>query len=166
MLPTDMHRFNLAAAPLIYTVALLFLVNFATAQEPPPKPSEDVVSTATQDALTKTIAGRLREQLTAFKKGDAATYNTYLTEDYRSITAIGTLHFYRPTSQEFASFPIDQFIVSQLQAVPIGQEGALVTYILQLIPLNTSALKLAVGEVWVKQNGVWKCQYSQATVTF
>jgi hypothetical protein len=137
------------------------------AQQPTPQDSEDVVSTATQDdPLTKVIAERLRSRLIAFKKVDAAAYGTFLTDNFRSVDPVGLLHAYKPTSQEFASFPITQFIASQVLAVPIGQDGALVTYTLQLIQANAGPVKLTIGEVWVKQAGSWKSEYSQSTVTF
>jgi|GEM_PF-4793990 hypothetical protein len=146
-------------------LASLILVSASNAQQPAQQTSGDVVSTATQDPLTKIIAERLRSRMNAFKKSDAVTYSTFLTEDFRSIDIFGLLHGYKPTPQEFASFPVSQYIASQVLAVPIGQEGALVTYTLTLTQLNQGPIKLTVGEVWVKQGGLWKCQYSQTTAT-
>ena len=101
-----------------------------------------------------------------FCAADAAAYGTFLTDNFRSVDPVGLLHAYKPTSQEFASFPITQFIASQVLAVPIGQDGALVTYTLQLIQANAGPVKLTIGEVWVKQAGSRKSEYSQSTVTF
>jgi hypothetical protein len=134
-------------------------------QDAPPKPVEDIVSVTTQDALTKILADRVRSAWAAWKKGDAAAFAALTTEDYRSVLATGTLHFYRPTSQELAAFPITQFTISQLQALPIGQDGTLVTYIGLITFQNGGPAKFAFGEVWVRQGGEWKCKYSQATVT-
>jgi len=133
------------------------------AQDQPPKTVEDVVSVTTRDALTEAIAGRVRQVWAAWKKGDAAAYAALTTDDYREVLATGTLHFYRFTSQELAAFPITQFTISQLQAVPIGQEGALVTYVGLITFQNSGPGKFAFGEVWVRQGSEWKCQYSQAT---
>ena len=146
--------------------AILPLSTLLAGQDQPPTPVEDVVAVATQDALTKTMAGRVRQAWAAWKKGDAAAYAALTTEDYREVAATGTLHFYRFTSQELAAFPITQFTISQLQALPIGHEGALVTYIGLITFRNGGPVKFAFGEVWVKQGEVWKCQYSQATATF
>jgi hypothetical protein len=133
------------------------------AQDQPPKPVEDIVSVTTQDPLTKILADRVRQVWASWKKGDAAAFATLTTDDYREVAATGTLHYYRFTSQEFAAFPITQFTISQLQALPIGQEGALVTYVGLITFQNGGPLKLVFGEVWVKQGDDWKCQYSQAT---
>ena len=150
------------AALLCFTT--LLAGPLAGQDQPLPKPVEDVVSVATQEALTKTIADRVHRAWAAWKKGDAAAFAALTTEDYRSVLATGTLHFYRPTSQEFAAFPITQYIVSQMQALPIGRDGALVTYVGLITFQNGGPAKFAFGEVWVKQGDEWKCQYSQATV--
>ena len=137
----------------------------ATQDQPPPPPVLDVVALAAQDALTKTMAERVRQSWAAWKKGDAAAFDALTTEDYREVSATGTQHFYRFTTQELAAFPISQFTISQLRAVPIGQEGALVTYV-GMLTFQGGPVKFAFGEVWVKQGDEWKCQYSQATAMF
>jgi hypothetical protein len=152
---------------LARALALLFFTTFLTgllaAQDQPPKPVEDVVSVTTQDPLTRTIAGRVRQLWASWKKGDATAFAALTTDDYREVAATGTLHYYRFTAQEFAAFPITQFTISQLQALPIGNEGALVTYVGLITFQNGGPLKFAFGEVWVKQGDEWKSQYSQAT---
>jgi hypothetical protein len=145
---------------------ILFFTTFLAGQDQPPKPVEDIVAVTTQDALTKALADRVRQSWAAWKKGDAAAFDALTTEDYREVAATGTLHFYRFTSQELAAFPITQFTISQLQALPIGHEGALVTYVGLITFRNGGPAKFAFGEVWVKQADEWKCQYSQATATF
>jgi hypothetical protein len=145
---------------------LLFATPLAgpsAAQDQPPKTVDDIVSVTTRDALTEALAGRVRQVWAAWKKGDAVAFGALTTDDYREVLATGTLHFYRFTSQELAALPITQFTISQLQASPIGQEGALVTYVGLLTFQNGGPAKFAFGEVWVKQGGEWKCQYSQAT---
>ena len=149
------------ASNLLFFTTLL--AGSLAAQDQPPKPVQDIVSVATQDVLTRTIAGRVRQSWAAWKRGDAAAFDALTTEDYREVAATGTLHFYRFTTQELAAFPITQFTISQLQAVPIGNEGALVTYVGLITFQNGGPGKFAFGEVWVRQGDVWKCQYSQVT---
>jgi len=159
---------RLPRAGLLCASAVLFNTVVAdplAAQDQPP-PVQDVVAVAAQDGLTKTMADRVRQAWAAWKKGDAAAYDALTTEDYRAVAATGTQHFYRFTTQELAAFPIAQFTISQLQAVPIGHEGALVTYVGLITFQNGGPVKLAFGEVWVKQGDAWKCQYSQATAMF
>jgi hypothetical protein len=149
-----------ASAILFFNI---FMASPLAAQDQSPKPVEDVVAVGSQDALTKTIADRVRQTWAAWKKGDAAAFAALTTDDYRELAATGTQHFYRFTSQEFAAFPITQFTISQLQAMPIGQEGALVTYVGLITFQNGGPIKFAFGEVWVKEGDLWKCKYSQAT---
>jgi hypothetical protein len=156
----------LRAAPACVAALVIFSALPAAplaAQDQPPKPIEDIVAVATQDALTKTIADRVRQSWAAWKRGDAAAFAALTTDDYREVAATGTLHFYRFTSQELAALPITQFTISQLQARPIGQGGALVTYVGLITFQNGGPGKFAFGEIWVKQGDEWKCQYSQAT---
>jgi hypothetical protein len=148
---------------MVSAATLLFFTTLLGGQGTPPKPVEDVVSVATQDALTKTIADRVHRTWAAWKKGDAAAFAALTTEDYRQVLATGTLHFYRPTTQEFAALPIAQYTVSQLQALPIGHDGALVTYVGLINFQNAGPGKFVFGEVWAKQGDDWKCRYSQAT---
>lgn len=154
---------SLLRTVIVIAVILLPFCTPLAGQDQTPKPVEDIVATATQDALTKTLAARVRQAWAAWKKSDAAAFGALTTDDYREVAATGTLHFYRFTSQELAAFPITQFTISQLQALPIGHEGALVTYVGLITFQNGGPLKFAFGEVWVKQGDVWKCQYSQAT---
>jgi hypothetical protein len=54
-----------------------------------------------------------------------------------------------------------------LQAVPIGHDGALAAYTVTVVIGNGGSpvtVKFAVGEVWVKQTGEWKCPHDQATI--
>jgi hypothetical protein len=154
--------FTLSLKTTLLILAMLLPTPLA-AQDQPPTPVQDIVSVATQDALTKTIAARVRQSWAAWKKGDAAAFDALTTEDYREVPATGTLHFYRFTSQELALFPITQFTISQFEARPIGHDGALVTYVGLITFQNGGPGKFAFGEVWVKQGDDWKCQYSQAT---
>jgi hypothetical protein len=151
---------------MVSAAILLFFTTLLAGQQEPKKEYDDVVSVMTQDALTKTLADRAHRAWAAFKKGDAVAFSAITTEDYRAVTANGALHFYRPTAQEMAAVPINQYIVSQFQALPIGHDGALATYVAQVLFQNSDTpLKIAFGEVWVKEGDEWKCKYSQATVT-
>jgi hypothetical protein len=160
-LRSSLKTARIRASALLFFTSLLAVPS--PAQNPSSRPVQDLVATATQDALTKTLAGRVRESWMAWKKGDAAAFAALTTDDYREVLATGTLHFYRFTSQEFAAFPISQFTISQVQAIPIGTGGALVTYVGLITFTNQGPGKFAFGEVWVRQGDEWKCQYSQAT---
>ena len=125
------------------------------------------ISLSTDDVLTHALAGRVRLLWDAHRSVDAARLNALLTDDYTAVHPDGTLHLHKPTEQEIASQEIDHYQLTHLQAVPIGSESALVTYIAEVgiaSHISPATLKFAVGEVWLKQSGDWKCRYYHATV--
>jgi hypothetical protein len=76
------------------------------------------------------------------------------------------LHPRRPTGQEIAAAPINQYSLTHLQAVPIAtmQRSSLIAEVAVSSGGSPVTVKFAVGEVWAKQAGEWKCRYHQATV--
>jgi hypothetical protein len=87
--------------------------------------------------------------------------------DYRAVHPEGTLHPRKPAAQEIAAAPIDRYSLTQLPAVPIGHDGALVTHVAEgMVSSGGSAVtvKFAVGEVWSRQAGEWKCRHYRATI--
>jgi hypothetical protein len=85
----------------------------------------DEIHLRTKDTLTQTIAHRIENLWAAYERGDAVAHNAILSDDYRAIRPDGTLHPRKPTAQEIAPALIDQYSLTQLQAVPIGHDGAL-----------------------------------------
>jgi hypothetical protein len=61
---------------------------------------------------------------------DAVTHNAILSDDYRALRPDRTSHRRKPTAQEIAAAPSDQYSLTHWQAVPIGHDGALVPYTL------------------------------------
>lgn len=125
------------------------------------------VSLATDDVLTHTLAGRVKLLWDAHRSVDAARLNALLTDDYTAVHPDGTVHSHKPTEQELTSEELDHYQLTRLRAVPIGSESALVTYMAGIgiaSHISPMAINVAVGEVWLKQSGDWKCRYYQATV--
>jgi hypothetical protein len=89
----------------------------------------DEIYLRTKDTLTQTIAQRIENLWAAYKRGDAVAHNAILSDGYRAVRPDGTLHPRKPTAQEIAAALIDQYSLTQLQAVPIGHDGALATCI-------------------------------------
>jgi hypothetical protein len=124
------------------------------------------VSLATDDVLTHTLAGRVKLLWDTHRSVDAARLSALLTDDYTAVLQDGSVHLHKPTEQEIASQEIDHYQLTHLRAVPIGPESALVTYIAGIgiaSHISPTTIKFAVGEVWLKQSGDWKCRYYQAT---
>jgi len=75
--------------------------------------------------------------------------NVILSDAYRSVHLDGTLPPPKPTAQEIAAGPIDQYSLAHLQAVPIGHDGALATYIAEVVVCSGRSpvtVKFAFGE--------------------
>lgn len=122
---------------------------------------------AKRDPLTEALGDRLRRLWDAYTSFDAATHHDILAEDYRAVHPDGTVHLGKPTTEDIAAAPIEDYRLSELQAWPIGDEAALATYTAEVeVRSHGSAarFKFAVGEVWAKGGDEWKCRYYHATI--
>lgn len=118
------------------------------------------------DELTRTLAERLRSAWDAYLAMDESAHNEVLADDYRAVHADGSIHLGRPTAKEMAAAPIEDYWLRELQAWPVGGEGAIATYTADVEVrngLSAERSQFAVGEVWMKHGGVWKCRYYHAT---
>ena len=125
------------------------------------------VKALTRDALSKALAERLEKIWDAYTAFDAETHNALLAEDYRAVHPDGSVHPGKPTADEIKAAPIEDYWLRELQAWPIGEEAALATYVAEVeVRSHGSAarFKFAVGEVWAKRGGEWKCRYYHATM--
>lgn len=79
-----------------------------------------------------------------------------IAEDFQSFWPDGSRHVGRPTAQQMSEQPISGYKLSQLRAVPVGADTALITYIADIkTPGDSVEHQMAVGEVWMKRNGQW-----------
>ena len=121
----------------------------------------------TQSELTWTLAEKLRKMWNAWMKFDEFAHGEILAEDYRAVHPDGTVHIGKPRAAEMAAQRIEDYWLRELQAWPVGEEAAIVTYTAEVqapkgvAPQRTRFL---VGEVWVKRGGKWKCRYYHATI--
>ena len=117
--------------------------------------------------LTRIFAWRLEEIWDAYVRVDADTHNKYLTKDYRAIHPDGTLHLGPPSAAEIAVAPIEDYWLADLQAWPVGEEGAIVSYTAEVqvrAGAASSRLQFLVGEVWLRHGTDWRCRYYHATL--
>jgi hypothetical protein len=120
-----------------------------------------------QDALTEALGRLLKKLWDAYTAFDAETHNGILAEDYRAVHPDGTVHLGKPTREEIAAAPIADYWLREFEAWPIGDGAALATYAAEVEVRNQGSVarfRLAVGEVWAKRGGEWKCRYYHATM--
>lgn len=117
--------------------------------------------------LVGAISPRLFALWEAWKNQDFAAHDAILTEDYTAIFPDGTLQETKPTAQQIAAAPISSYTLTGLRAVPIEHNSALVSYIAEVdAPSGALSIRVrfAVGEVWIRRDGVWKCRFYQGTL--
>ena len=125
------------------------------------------VPATTQDELTRTIAARLRELCDAYLRVDESAHSAVLAKEYRAVHPDGTVHLAKPSAKEIAAAPIEDYWPRKLQVRPTGEEAAIATYTAEVevrSGLSAHGLKFAVGEVWRKEDGQWKCRHYHATI--
>ena len=119
------------------------------------------------DDLTNTLAERLQKIWDAYLVADEETHSAFLADDYRAVHPDGTIRVGKPSAEEMAAEPIEDYWLRDLQAWPVGNEGAIVSYTAEVevrSGLSAQRLQFAVGEVWMKHGGEWKCRYYHATM--
>ena len=106
--------------------------------------------------MTQAISARLVAQWEAWKNQDAASNDAIIADDFNSFSPDGSRGTGRPTAQQMAEQPITGYKLSQLRVVPVGADGALVTYFADVqTPGDYGNFQMAVGEVWAKLDGQW-----------
>jgi hypothetical protein len=117
--------------------------------------------------LTRTLAWRLEEIWDAYVRVDEEAHNKFLSEEFRAVHPDGTVHIGRPTAAEIAAAPIADYWLTELQAWPVGKEGAIASYAAE-VEVRTGAASVRrqflVGEVWLRHGIDWKCRYYHATL--
>jgi Domain of unknown function (DUF4440) len=124
------------------------------------------IHTKNDHELTLALAGRLQRVWDAYLTMDAAGHSEMLADDYRAVYPDGTVHVGKPSAEEIEAAPIEDYWLRDLQAWPVGEEGAIATYTAEVevrAGLSAKRIRFEVGEVWMKHGGAWKCRYYHAT---
>jgi len=122
---------------------------------------------AKENELTRALAERLQRIWDAYMRVDEKEHSEFLAEEYRSVHPNGTVHVGKPSAAEIAAAPIEDYWLRELEAWPVGEEGAIATYTAEVevrAGLSAQRFRFAVGEVWMKYGGEWKCRYYHATM--
>lgn len=119
-----------------------------------------------EEGLAPELAARVEEVWNAYLAVDQEAHSAVLADDYRAVHPDGSVHVGKPSAQEIAAAPIEDYWLREFQAWPVGEEGAIVTYTAEVevrVGLSAQRHQLEVGEVWMKHRGEWKCRYYHAT---
>lgn len=119
-----------------------------------------------EDALTHALAERIEKIWDAYLAKDAPACSALLADDYRAIHPDGSIHNAKPSANDIAAAPIEDYWLRELQAWPVGEESAIASYTAEVETrsgLHAERHRFAVGEVWMKHSGQWLCRYYHAT---
>jgi len=125
------------------------------------------IQRAKENDLTRELAERLRNIWDAYLLADEEAHSEMLADDFRAVHPDGTMHVGKPSAKEMAAAPIEDYWLRDMEAWPVGEEGAIVTYTAEVevrSGLSAQRFQFAVGEVWMKHAGQWKCRYYHATM--
>ena len=120
-----------------------------------------------ENELTRELAGHIQRVWDAYLAIDEEAQGELLADDYRAVHPDGTVHLGKPTAKEMAAAPMEDYWLRNLEAWAVGAEGAIVTYNAEVEVrdgLSAQRHHFAVGEVWMKHSGQWKCRYYHATM--
>jgi hypothetical protein len=138
-------------------LAMLALSTLLAAQKPRAKGTDmGVAHNDSMAEMTEAISARLVAQWEGWKNQDTAPNDAIIADDFNSFWPDGSRHIGKPTAQQMSEQPITGYRLSQFRAVPVGADGALVTYFADVkTPGDNMEHQMAVGEFWVKRNGQW-----------
>ncbi len=117
--------------------------------------------------MTHVLSERLEKIWDAYLQADEEAHSELLAEDYRAVHPDGTVRIGKPSAKEIASAPIEDYWLMELEAWPVGEEEAILTYTAEVevrSGLSAKRIRFAVGEVWMEHDGHWKCQDYRGTV--
>jgi hypothetical protein len=138
-------------------LAVLAISAVLAAQNPGLKGAD--VAKAHNDSIqgiTEAIYARLVAQWEGWKNQDTAPNDAIIADDFNSIVFDGSRHAGRPAAQQMAEQPISGYKLSEFRVVPVGTDGALVTYFADIkTPGSNMEFHMAVGEFWAKRDGKW-----------
>jgi len=147
------------------SIAVLVLVSVVAAQNLRTKGTDTKM--AQNDSITEmteAIRARLTAQWDGWKNQDPAPNDSIIADDFQSYWPDGSRHTGRPTRQQMAEQPIAGYKLSEFRAVPVGADGALVTYFADIKTPDNVEHHMAVGEAWVKRNGQWQIRGYSGTL--
>ena len=119
-----------------------------------------------ENELTRMLTEQLRALWDACLRVDEVAHSALLAEEYRAVHPDGSVHLGKPSAEEIAAAPIEDYWLRELQAWPAGDEAVIAAYTAEVEVRNgmsAERYKLEVGEVWLKEHGQWKCRYHHAT---
>jgi hypothetical protein len=124
-------------------------------------------ASAQQSGVAGVLESKVRKAWEDYKTKNKADLASMLADDFRIIqdgdTAFGDK---KADVEEVDTLNVRDYSLSNFTVVPVGKDGALVTYFAEftMVPSGQEVHgKIVVGEVWVKRGAGWKAIYAQGT---
>ena len=120
-----------------------------------------------EDSVIKEVEAQIKVLNDAFKDGgDASKLKTLMSEDHLAFTPWGGTQTREQQIQTLAELKLSVYEPGPLRIVPLGKDGAVVTYTLKpkgtfrgkAVPTNS-----LVSAVWVRRDGKWLELHYQET---
>lgn len=124
-------------------------------------------SDSTQTNLAALLEARVRAAWETFKMRDQDSYAKFLADDFQAVEADGEGERSRPRIlREVQHSMYTDYLLQLFQVQALGPDYAFVTYEATIqFPAGaaTRYKRIFVGELWTKENGIWKMKRYQET---
>ncbi len=158
--------------PVRTVLACLALLTLAAVAQQPATPaktaeSRQVGSVSDDKVLKDLFASKIKAEWEALKNKDKKAYGELLADDYQGVEVDGKGERTKIQSlNELASQNVFNYTLWGLTVIPVGQDGALLTYEVTMQFPPKSAIRLSrvyISELWMKRAGQWKEVHYQET---
>ncbi len=117
--------------------------------------------------LKDMFESKIKMEWEALKNKDKKAYGELLADDYQGVEVDGKGERTKIQSlNELASQNVYNYTLWGLTVIPVGQDGALLTYEVTMQFPPKSAIRLSrvyISELWMKRAGQWKEVHYQET---
>jgi hypothetical protein len=146
---------------------ILVLAATGLAQQKPRKQQKKGAPAKADANLASTLEAKVTQAWDDYKNKRKDAFAANLTDDFFIVDESGLGPRDRKSNlEDFDRFTLRQYVLRDITVKPIGQDSALVMYKAEYsgdVGRQPVREKLAVGEIWVKRDGAWKCMYAQMT---
>lgn len=121
-----------------------------------------------QDSTASDLIAKSRSVLQALKSKDPASLKPLLTDDFRIVSSDGKIYGKGELVGAAQEGVLQEFLFYNPQAMPAGNDSAIVTYNVVLTMPEGDEPGMApryqkISDLWVRQGDDWRLKFEQAT---